>query len=67
MPRSSDLPKSDGDGAEGHTNRNFALPPDQVEWLRDTAYHQKTTQAKLVREGLEDLMGKYAKGKGRYQ
>jgi hypothetical protein len=35
-----------------YINRNFALPPDQVEWLRTDAYFNHTSQAALVREGI---------------
>jgi hypothetical protein len=40
-------------------NRNFALPPKQAEWLRTAAFMHKTSQAKLVREALDDLRAKY--------
>ena len=51
-----DTPKPDADTRSGdqsdYQNRNFSLPPDQVEWLRTTAFFKTTSQAELVREGI---------------
>lgn len=37
-------------------NRNYALTADQAEWLRDTAYRTRISQAELVRRALSDLI-----------
>jgi hypothetical protein len=34
--------------------RNFLLPSEQAEWLRDHAFHTRRPQAEIVREALAD-------------
>lgn len=41
-------------------NRNYALTAAQAEWLRDTAYRTRISQAELVRRALSDLMQRVA-------
>lgn len=41
-------------------NRNYALTADQAEWLRDTAYRTRISQAELVRRALSDLVQRVA-------
>lgn len=45
---------------ETTVNRNFALTKDQAQWLRDTAYRRRISQAALVRRALEDLIQRVA-------
>ena len=41
-------------------HRNYALTAAQAEWLRDTAYRTRISQAELVRRALSDLMQRVA-------
>ena len=43
-------------GLEETINRNFALPIRQAEWLRLTAFEERTSQAQLVREAIDMLI-----------
>jgi len=58
-----DAGSSPDGGLEETINRNFALPKRQAEWLRVTAFEQRTSQAQLVREAIDDLIRKYARRK----
>lgn len=41
-------------GSSDTVQRNFLLPIDQAEWLRDHAFRTRRRQAEIVREALAD-------------
>jgi hypothetical protein len=47
--------QADEDEVGRTVNRNFAIPLDDAEWLRTTAFLRKTSQARLVRRAIRDL------------
>jgi predicted DNA-binding protein len=42
--------------------RNFLLPPEQAEWLREHAFRTRRRQAEIVREALSDYQARFERG-----
>jgi ribbon-helix-helix protein len=61
VPRKTTTAPAQDAGPGQTVNRNFALPIEQAEWLRETAFTTRVPQAQLVREALADLEKKYAR------
>jgi predicted DNA-binding protein len=39
--------------------RNFLLPPEQAEWLREHAFRTRRRQAEIVREALSEYQARF--------